>query len=317
MVLTVTLNPLLEKRYFFDFIDLASDNRAQSLRLLAGGKGINVSRQLNLLGVTNQAFLFLGGENGRILRRILTEEKINFVPINIRDNIREGYVFVDLNNNRKYSFFGLNFQVSEKEINEFIDKLKKAIANCEIAVFSGSVPCDSCFEILYEGLKACKEFDKISIVDVYGSGLKRLVEFGPIALHNNLNEIKKSFNVELISEKDKIDFILSLYEKGVKRVFITNGGEEFYCSNFDFIYKVKPKKVNEIDSTGSGDAFVAGLAYSFFRDLTFEESIKISSALGAVNSLSYDVCSTTFDEKLFENYYPEIRQIGKKINLLF
>ena len=60
MILTVTLNPLLEKRLEFQSVELGKDQRAKNEFYAAGGKGINVSRQLNLLGVKNSAFTWLG-----------------------------------------------------------------------------------------------------------------------------------------------------------------------------------------------------------------------------------------------------------------
>jgi len=317
MILTVTFNPLLEKRYFFDEIDLNSANKAKALKLIAGGKGVNVSRQLNYLGANNQAFLFLGGENGKILRRILFSEKINFVSVNIKDNIGEGYVFIDKSKNQKYVFFGLGFKVNDYEVIEFIDKLRKAIANSEIVVFSGSLPQENCQEILYEGLKACLEYDKISILDTYGPLLNEVIKLKPTVLHNNIDEMKKSLNINLDNSDQIIDFLKSVYCLGIKRAFLTDGDKDFFCSNFDFIYKVAPKKIQELDSIGSGDSFTAGLAYGFYKDLTFEETLKLACALGTLNAASYDAREVKFDENNLRNFYPIITPIGKKINTLF
>ena len=65
MILTVTINPLLEKVLFFNLLDNNTAQRSYKEELRAGGKGINVSRQLNMLGVENLAFTFLGGNNGK------------------------------------------------------------------------------------------------------------------------------------------------------------------------------------------------------------------------------------------------------------
>jgi fructose-1-phosphate kinase PfkB-like protein len=76
MILTVTINPLLERRYSYQSLDLSSVNRNGKLIIKAGGKGINVNRQLNKLGVKNIALLFTGGANGKLLREILVQKNI-------------------------------------------------------------------------------------------------------------------------------------------------------------------------------------------------------------------------------------------------
>ena len=78
MVLTITINPLLERRYYYSQIELSSVNRNGIIALKAGGKGINVSRQLNRLGVANIALVFTGGANGKLFRDALRKEGINF-----------------------------------------------------------------------------------------------------------------------------------------------------------------------------------------------------------------------------------------------
>ena len=81
MILTVTLNPLLEHRLTYETLKIGKENRNAKEFYKAGGKGINVSRQLNFLSVDNIAFTFLGGSNGKFLKKLLAEEKINFTSI--------------------------------------------------------------------------------------------------------------------------------------------------------------------------------------------------------------------------------------------
>lgn len=74
MIYTVTLNPALDKTAVIP--DFAADrvNRIASLRLDAGGKGINVSKVLAALDEKSVAFALAGGDTGRLLRRLLAEQ---------------------------------------------------------------------------------------------------------------------------------------------------------------------------------------------------------------------------------------------------
>lgn len=63
-VLTITLNPAIDKTVIVPNFKVGKDFREKSLSLSAGGKGINVSRVLTQLKVTNIASGFLGGTDG-------------------------------------------------------------------------------------------------------------------------------------------------------------------------------------------------------------------------------------------------------------
>ena len=89
MILTVTLNPLLEKRLFFDNFLCNNSNRSYKEEFRSGGKGINVSRQLNHLNINNQALTFLGGTSGKILRSIYHSEQLNYYAVSTKSNTRE------------------------------------------------------------------------------------------------------------------------------------------------------------------------------------------------------------------------------------
>ncbi|MHB9013526.1 MAG: PfkB family carbohydrate kinase, partial [Ignavibacteriaceae bacterium] len=99
MVLTVTLNPLLERRYKFSRISFSQENRNGILEIKAGGKGINVSRQLNHLNVENIALTFLGGANGKQLKEILIKENIRITSIRTESNTRDAAIIIDETSN--------------------------------------------------------------------------------------------------------------------------------------------------------------------------------------------------------------------------
>jgi 1-phosphofructokinase family hexose kinase len=316
MILTVTLNPLLERRYYFSRIDLSSVNRNGRQVVKAGGKGTNVSRQLNRLGVKNTAMLFIGGNNGKLFRESLRNEKINYSEIITKAETRDAAIIIDESNEKVYSFFGIDGAISSQEVSDFIMKMEKAIAACEIVVFSGSSPCDGTDKIIVEGIKIANELDKISVCDTYGKFLADCYDASPTIVHNNIEELHNSLQNKLNNESDFIDFLKSLYQKGIKQVYLTDGSKPFYASNFDFHYKVNPPEINSVDSTGSGDAFVSGIVYGWHNKITFEQQLKFATALGALNAKSFEVCEVELadSQKLAEEI--RIEPIGKTLKHL-
>ncbi|MEG8947790.1 1-phosphofructokinase family hexose kinase [Rosettibacter firmus] len=316
MILTVTLNPLLERRLFFNSIELGRNNRCLKETYAAGGKGINVSRQLNFLGIQNQALTFLGGNNGKVLRSILTEERINFSVQSTKSETRLADVIIESDLKRITTFFGENSHITFDEVNEFKIKLEKMIQNSSIVVFSGSSPCKETDDIFPYGIRLANKYDKISILDTYGNHLEDCLNEAPTVVHNNLSEVEDSLSIKLHSEDEIINYLKSLYSKGIKLSFLTDGANQFYAAKFDFIYKISFPNVDVIDSTGSGDAFTAGIAFGLEHSLVFDEFIKIATALGIANATKLATCNVTKEE--YEKYLPyiHVESVGKKMKII-
>jgi fructose-1-phosphate kinase PfkB-like protein len=185
-----------------------------------------------------------------------------------------------------------------------------------MVVFSGSSPSEEAARIFVEGINLANRKDKISILDTYGKHLKNCIEASPTIIHNNVSELESSLNTSLQTEIEKIDLLNFLYSKGIKQSFITDGENNTYAANFDFHYIVKNPAIEYVDSTGSGDAFVAGLIYGFHNNLVFEEYLAIASALGAANASTTNVCKVEYHE--IESYKKEVKihQAGKKIKMI-
>jgi len=296
MILTVTINPLLERRYYYQSLDLSSVNRNGKLIIKAGGKGINVNRQLNKMGIKNIAMLFTAGGNGKLLREALRKEQINFSEIITKSETRDSAIIIDQSAEKVYSFFGTDSIVSSNEVREFISKLEKAIAAYEIVVFSGSSPCKEADSIFVEGINIANKLDKISVCDTYGRHLQDCFDSSPTIIHNNIDEIRVSLDLKLENEADNLNFLNMLYKKGVKQAYITDSGNPFYASNFDFHYTAVPPKIMVVDSTGSGDAFIAGIVYGWHNKFTFEQQLRFATALGIFNAKSTVVCDVEIAE---------------------
>ncbi len=316
MILTVTLNPLLETRFHFDSIKLGTQNRNGKLNYAVGGKGINVSRQLKYLNTLSTTFTFIGGHNGKRINELIHNEEINFTSIRTEAESRIASVIINENEKSITYFFGENPQIIEKEVEEFKNKLVKMIQNCEIVVLSGSSPCRNTDQIFPFVIEEAKKFDKISILDTYGNHLNECINASPTILHNNKNEIKNSLNYDLKNEEEILHFLEFLYSKGIKQSFITDGENDSYAANFDFHYKIENPKVEYLDSTGSGDAFVAGIVYGLHNNLMFQDYLKLASALGSINSTKSEVCNSTFQEIEKIKEQVNIMTIGKKIDLI-
>ena len=316
MILTVTVNPLLEKRLYFDKTEKGHVNRCNAENFYAGGKGINVSRQLNKLGIENLALTFAGGNNGKIFRSVLSSEGINFSLVSTKSETRSGTLLLEKDFPKITSYIGLNSEITNDEVDQFIQKMEKMVLNASIVILTGSLPSPNTAKIFTAGIELAHKHDKIAIIDTYGSHLKECIDLAPFALHNNFQELEHSFKEDFSTEKSRFEILNKLYEKGVKLAFLTNGKESIYASKFDFHYKVSPPKIVEKDPLGSGDSFVAGIGYGLEKNLVFTDMLKNAVSLGAANAENWNTSEVPLEEMNKYINSIEIEQIGKKMKII-
>lgn len=205
MILIITLNPLLERRFTSDYINLGQVNRNSITRISAGGKGINVSRQLKKFNKKSFNYFCSGGTNGKIFRESLKTEDIDFSFLSIKSETRHAAVVISKKDNSVTSFFSENSLIMQKEVDEFKSKLDKMIQNCEIVIFSGSSPCKEADTIIPYGIELANKYDKVSFCDTYGNHLQDCINASPTMIHNNFTEITDSLSFGLDSEKSVLD----------------------------------------------------------------------------------------------------------------
>jgi 1-phosphofructokinase family hexose kinase len=316
MILTVTINPLLEQRFTYKKIVSDRSNRDGKMIIAAGGKGINVGRQLNKMNTHNSALTFSGGTYGKLFRESVRTEGLNVSFIHTKSETRICSVIIHSDECKSQYYFGENSRITKDETDKFITQMEKMIQNCELVIFSGSSPCKETEIIFPTGVELANKYNKISICDTYGRHLENCLSASPQIIHNNKEEITGSLNVKLNNESDILKLLDHLYKNGIKQVFLTDGAKNYYSSNFDFHYKVTVPKIETVDSTGSGDALVAGIAYSWHNNLTFENQTKLATALGTVNAAMFDVCNVSTDEanKIADSV--TVEPVGKKMKII-
>ena len=312
MILIITLNPLLEKRFTYQEVRVGSVNRDAVTDISAGGKGINVSRQLKNFGLKSLNYFFSGGPNGKIFRDSLKEKGLDFTFVSAKSETRHAAVVISEKDKVISSYFSENPKILQSEVDEFKSKLDKMIQNCEVVVFSGSSPCSEADSIIPYGIELANKYDKISVCDTYGKHLPSCIEAAPTIIHNNLSEIKTSLGIDISSENSIVELLNYLYSKNIKRVFLTDSSNNFYASNFNYIYKIKPLEIHDIDSTGSGDSFVAGIINSWVNSDVFEEALKFATAVAGLNAASFDVSSVILEDAIKLKDKVEVLPVGKK-----
>ena len=102
MIITVSMNPAIDKTVEVSRLLPGGLNRILKVEYDAGGKGINVSKTIRELGGESIATGFLGGNAGKTIENVLNER-----------NIQNDFIWVDGETRTNTKVFEENGEVTE------------------------------------------------------------------------------------------------------------------------------------------------------------------------------------------------------------
>jgi len=103
----------------------------------------------------------------------------------------------------------------------------------------------------------------------------------------NIYEVEELTGVKIRNDKDLEKAADILINKGVKRVFISLGERGVFYKDSLIQKYVNSPKIKVINTTGAGDAFTAGIVYSYVNDLEIDDTIRFSM-IAAEMTLSHE-----------------------------
>ena len=296
MILVVTLNPCIDKTIYIHKNIFGKIIKAEKVKSIAGGKGNNVARVLNELGVKNLSLNYFGGHYGEIIKELLDNDNIDYEYIEIKDNSRSVITVLE-DNNRQTVYIETSPNISFSEKEEMLKLFNKSIIKhkeeLKLIIISGSIPSENCLDLYENMIKIAKDHNIKTVLDSSGKALSAGIKAGPFMIKPNLSELKDIFNKNLNFETYKQKELLPLFKKLNKKIeiIILTLGERGALSFIkDKVFKISPPKIKTINPVGSGDAFVGGFAYGIYNDMQFLDCVRIGIAAGAANAQIWDAC---------------------------
>lgn len=283
MVITVTLNPALDKTITIDDFELGKVNRVSTLRYDIGGKGINVSKVLNKFGISSACTGFLGGSLKETFEKELRNMGICNYFVEISEDTRTNVKVVD---NKNQTYTDINEpgpKITQMELNDFISKFEGMCNKNDIVVLSGGA-CPNIPKDIYGTLtKLAKEKGAFVILDAEGELLSEGIKENPDIIKPNKHEFEILLNKTFDTEDDMICEAKKLIDKGLSKILISLGGEGAVLIDKKMVLYGIGLKVPVKSTVGAGDSTVAALIYSMINNFDNEKTLKFAVATGAAS----------------------------------
>ncbi|MDR1832703.1 MAG: 1-phosphofructokinase [Fusobacteriaceae bacterium] len=294
MIFTITLNPAADYYVTVDSFMEGGLNLASESYLLAGGKGINVSKVLKNYGVQSIATGFAGGSNGELIRTTLREYGIIDRFVGIRDNTRLNIKLKTAANETEIT--GKAPEIPGESYAEFL-KMLSDIGPHDYAVLSGSVP-PSLPETVYAEIIQKLPRETRVILDTRGRPFIHALREGVHLTKPNKKELGEYLGREIHSMDELVAGARELREMGSENVLVSAGGEAAALVTPRGTWIGETPSGTVVSSAGAGDSMVAGILYGLSRGLSVEESFAGGIASGSATAFKKDLAELPDMEKL-------------------
>ncbi|TYK99519.1 1-phosphofructokinase [Streptococcus dysgalactiae] len=303
MIYTVTLNPSIDFIVRIDQLNLGSVNRMVSDDKFAGGKGINVSRVLQRLGVGNTATGFLGGFTGHFIEDSLKNEGIETAFVKVDQDTR---INVKIKSQEETEINGQGPMISQEQLEALKAKLSQLTSD-DTVVFAGSTPANLGNAVYKELIPLVRKSGAQVVCDFEGQPLLDALANNPLLVKPNNHELEAIFGVPLNSLNDVETYARRILEMGAQHVLISMAGDGALLVTEEATYFAKPIKGQVKNSVGAGDSMVAGFTGEFVKSKDPVEALKWGVACGTATAFSDDLATIAFIKETYHKVEVEKR----------
>ena len=285
MILTVTLNAAIDKRYVVENFRLGEVNRVKECAYTPGGKGLNVSKPAAIAGEEVVATGFVGGHAGHYIEEALKPFGIRSEFYHLDAESRSCINIWDETNRVQTEFLEPGFTVTEEQFQGFLEKFRDLVKQADVVAMSGSVPKGLDGTAYQRMVKICREEKKKVLLDTSGTLLKEGMKAKPTMIKPNLDEIRMLTGTACESLEEMIEAAKEIHQNGVEIVAVSLGAEGSFVVCDQGIYQAKVPKIDAVNTVGCGDSMIAGFAVGFSKNISVEGSLRLASAVSAAAAL--------------------------------
>jgi 1-phosphofructokinase len=280
MIVTLTLNPSLDRTLGLDSLRLGEVLRATSARIDPGGKGVNVTRVLRAFDVDSHAVIPCAGPDGEELARLLSQAGVPVTEVPVAGWTRSNITLVEADGRStkvnapggaltgeevallaetvvRLCLSGPD-QNSESVIQGSATPSAPAPARASWAVLSGSLPPGVPDDVYASLTSLFAEHGVRVAVDTSGAALLAAVDAGPDLVKPNRQELATAVGTPLNSLDDVVAAAEKLRSRGVKAVLASLGSDGAVLVEADGAVFGTAEAIDPVSTVGAGDALLAG-----------------------------------------------------------
>lgn len=257
MIVTVTVNPSVDRTISVERLARGEVTRASNVRVDPGGKGVNVSRALAAHGLKTRAVVPLGGDEGLRLAGLLRNAGIEVVPVPVRGCTRSNVAVVEPDGTTtKLNEPGAT--LSEAEVAAVLEAVSTAVIGADWLVISGSLPPGVPSSFYGHLARVVGAAGVRTTLDSSGPALVGGIEGRPALAKPNTEELAGYLGSPLPTLRDVIAAAHRMRRDGAAAVLVSLGADGAVLVDDAGVLHAWSGRTVPVSSVGAGDALLAG-----------------------------------------------------------
>jgi 1-phosphofructokinase len=264
MILTVTPNPSVDRALDLDRLTLGGVNRAHTVHVHPGGKGINVARALVGHGVAAVAVVPTGGPDGARLAELMAEQGVPALPVPVAGDTRTNITLQESGGvTTKVNAPGPVLGPDEVEalLAAVEHQLEGGRGGVSAVVAAGSLPAGAGDDLFVRLADRTGRHGVPLLVDTSGAPLACAVRAGGLELVKpNEDELAELVGRELVTVGDVVDAAREVVALGTCTVLVSMGahGALLVSAGTGSTWWAGGEALVPRSTVGAGDSTLAG-----------------------------------------------------------
>jgi 1-phosphofructokinase/tagatose 6-phosphate kinase len=291
------MNPTLQKTLRFSALARDKVNRTGNHRLDVSGKGINVSRVLRQLGRPNCHVTQLGGMLRPLFLELCAQDGLAVEWVESGSPIRFCYTLLDDADHSVTELVEESQPVTQGTEERLMAAYTRLVPGYETVIISGTKAAGFSDALVPGMVRHAKEAGCFVILDIRGKDLITSLAYKPDVIKPNLLEFVETFAPdlkprlfasdapveELIQEPIK-KLCLELCRNYQCRIILTRGAQSIWFAEPGSFAEYMLEALQPVNTTGSGDAFTAGLAVALSEGADLRAAVAEGARCGRLNA---------------------------------
>ncbi len=288
MILTVTLNPAMDRLMFVDGFTFNVTNRIYRRENCVGGKGTHVSANLACLDEPSIATGIAMGPTGRQIIESLQilGVQCDFVFSEQGDS-RTNYVLLDGKSSTLICEKGP--EIPDGVMDAFAARYDMLTDSADYVIISGDASnfaYGEGFSLQDKMLDVASGKGVRVVLDSAGASLASGVKRKPYLIKPNAEELAELTGMPTENDDQILAAIASLDEYEIEIIAVSMGSRGSIIKFGDEYYRAGIAKVEAQNTVGCGDAYLSGLVYAIKQDYPALPALALAAACGGAAAMS-------------------------------
>lgn len=300
----------LDRTIRIDALTIGHIHRSNSADIRGGGKGVNVARALECIGVPSLVVGILGGHTGEAVRGLLVDEGVNAQGTMVDGETRSCLTVIDDDSITVFNESGP--EISSSDWDRFESVLARSLEDADVFVCSGSFPPGTPFDAAARMIEMANDFGCLTVCDTSRMYLDVALGAKPDVIKPNLDEALGVLSGDTVEKvegapdalKRAKEAAFELLSRGPGAVVVSCGAGGAVLVAGDTSICFKAPKVDVVNSIGAGDCMVAGIAYELSAGHELRDAVARGMAMAGAGCET--VAAGQFDPLRAEELLTEV-----------